>query len=477
MTAPVSTHKTSHSTRAESKSDVRPLPSAEPTSTIEPSFGQAVSPSLDRYEGASHAADRQSVVRAVVADMDGVCVFDADCERAVAQLSTLSASDVKGAWEALPAKTRETLLKEVDGEARAQLVDTLTRGGVVKPEVLPQPTGWGDVPKAPRLVVNERAFDPAMRAMLHDENCARASSYQDAHGDYCARYIADVLDKGDPVEVGARIRSQPIAQCVLPAHEPGTAKDDPFSSMKGDWRALRSPDHDALVFAEEDKRVAAAYAVQKEVLVFEARGEVEVAPNVKLSANREYDALLRPKSAGVAAEARVAGIDVEASATEDLRDGANGEVEFNGSIGTKGVSVDAANGEVTQKFDLDCVEFERNVATGEIVAGRVNIGSVFVAVDADRWTVGLQQEAGNAKVEGMLHFKFDGTGLESIGQESIGHREVPEKALKRFAWAELSASQRAALEQKGWGEGEWSRLRQKVMDRDHAQGMVHVFRR
>jgi len=488
MTAPVSTHKTTHSTRADSKSEVRPLPSTEPASTIEPSLGQELSQSLDRYEGASRAADRQSVARAVVADMDGFSVSDADCEHAVAQLSTLGASDVKGAWEAMPDETRETLLQKVDGEARSKLVDTLTRGGVVKPEILPQPAGWGDVPKAPRLVVNDRAFDPAMRAMLHDENCARANTYAQAHSAYCDRYIDEVLHSGEPEKAGWRIRSNPVATSALPEIEPGTRDDGPLSDVRTEWKNAMGPDRDFDVRVARSNAVSLAVAVEQKILTFEAGAEVALTESTKFGGSVMFDAAGRPISGEVKAAAELGVVDLEGGVEFTVESDGSLRPELTGdvSVGVEeksnhakkfGAKNERARSRIGDGHDFDAGGVSVSGKNGGTV--EVNMMGATYSASADgKTSAGIGLERGPVNVYVKMHMDSSKAGMNGLADRvRFSPTDIPEKLLMQKSWAELPESTQNALRHQAWSPGEWAERRAELLNKNHAQGMIHVFRR
>lgn len=488
MTAPVSTHKPTHSTRTESKSEVRPLPTTAHSTSTEPSLGQAVSQSLDRYEGASRAADRQSVVRAVVADMDGMCVFDADCEHAVAQLSTLRASDVKDAWEALPTKTRETLLENVDDAARSQLVDTLTRGGVVKAEILPQPTGWGDVPVAPRLVVNDRAFDPAMRAMLHDENCARAQTYATAHSAYCDRYIDDVLNSGEPEKAGSRIRSNPVATSALPSIEPGTLEDGPLSTVRTEWKYAMGSDRDFDVRSARSDAVSLAVVLNEKILSAEVGAKVALSDSIAFEASAEFDAAGRLTSGEIKAVAEVGVVDLEGGVAFEVGSDGSLHPELVGdvSVGVSEKSNSAkkfaaknarARSRIGEGHDFDAGGISVSPKNGGTVGVNV-MGATYSASADGKTSAGFEKDFGPIALSAKVHMDSSKAGMNGLADRvRFSPTDIPEKLLVQKSWDQLPTSTQNALRHQAWSPEEWGERRAELLDKSRAQGLAQVWRR
>jgi hypothetical protein len=152
-----------------------------------------------------------------------VYVSDGDVARALDAFKGLPPGEAKAALESLQQSgSLSTLLKEADGAERRRLTDLLIETGMVgstTPETPESKGVRGPLPPAPpTLPVPPKGASDELKAMLHDENIARAKEYVAEHGDYIKAYREAVRDS--PTLTALRQLGPPTAP-NLPLWEPG----------------------------------------------------------------------------------------------------------------------------------------------------------------------------------------------------------------------------------------------------------------
>jgi hypothetical protein len=445
--------------------------------------------------------------------LSGMYVSNNDCRRVVNALASIPPADVPRVLAQLSDKERTALYTALKGPERKMFVDIAMRSGVVTPAVIEQPKGFGTPPSAPRLAVNANTLAPALRDVVHNENRARAFAYQQAHGDYCDRYRSDVLQGGDPVLVGDRMRRNPAAKSALPKFEPGTEKDGPHSPYRAGWRASSGPDHDYALTVAKSDAMTHGRIVRDDVITFELTGKLNVSKNVTLGGSAEFDAAGRYKESeiGVAAktgvletggklsfdkngEAKV-GFDAKLTvdgpgAIDELVPKANLEFANDGSVKFKTeFNVESDDPQVAAKTDRQKARADRGhdfsglgVSVSSEHGGTVglNVSGAQLEISADgHAAVGFSREIGPVELGVMMHMDTSKASMRAQLEHVGGIRadEIPVEVLEKTTWDELPPKFRAELEHQLWNADLWHAHRTELAaKKETAQRLLLVQR-
>jgi hypothetical protein len=469
----------------------------------------------DRFDVASrqtgHAADAYLTVKAAVS---GKVVTDGDCCRAVDALTAIPPADVARVLAQLTPDERQSFFENLDGNERSRFVDVAMRAGIVAGAVVPQPSGWGAPPSTPRLAVNAASHEPALRDLIHDENCVRASEYQEAHGAYCDRYQSEVLDAGDPVLVGDRIRRNPVATSALPKFEPGTEKEGPHSAYRAGWRAARGPDHDYKLTVARSEAMTLGRAVRDDILSFELEAKVNVTKNVTIGGGVELDAAGRFKEGDVGVSAKTgvletgaklsfdesgeAKVGVNAKLSDDVIRGVDADVEpsvgvtitNDGSVKVKHeIGVESDDPQQAAKTERQKARADRGhdfsgmgVSYSSEHGGTVGVevaGAQLEVSSDGHVAAGLAKKLGPVELKAMIHMDTSKTTMREHLSHVGGIRaeEIPVDALEQASWDELPPAFRAELEHQLWSADLWNAHRSELADKkETAQRLLLVQR-
>lgn len=277
--------------------------------------------------------ERSAAAAATAKDkLSGTFVTDGDVAAALKGFEGLTIGERRAAFEVMQRDgSFTTLLKEADGDERRRLTDMMLNAGMLPSTTPAAPHKNGPLgpepPAAPSFPIPPKDASPEMKAMLHDENIARAQSYAKAHGEYVLEYREAIREA--PNFRAFRQIGEAAEPATLPLHEPGTAKTDQITAWSTATR--REPD------TQTGKVITAK--------MYQLRGEIPpgVDSDITAKAKLAFSESVAISAGASYGEDRYGNSSASASASADVAIGPEtAQVLGNGTVG-----VAAKNGKVT----------------------------------------------------------------------------------------------------------------------------------